>query len=98
MAVALEGVITSYSIHYTKLYDGGYLGYQFANGHEAYARYEHYHADTTGFGYVDPAAYDPAGLLIRITYPHQSFDKLSAGYRARGLRTALADQVRNNFV
>ncbi len=72
---------------------GAYLGYQFANGHEAYARYEHYDADTTGFGYVDPAAYAPGDLLIRITYPHQSFDKLSAGYRVRGLRSALADQV-----
>ncbi len=72
---------------------GAYLGYQFANGHEAYARYEHYDADTTGFGYVDPAAYAPGDPFIRITYPHQAFDKLSAGYRARGLRTAIADQV-----
>ncbi|MDH3498087.1 MAG: TonB-dependent receptor [Gemmatimonadota bacterium] len=72
---------------------GAYLGYEFANGHDAYVRYERYDADTTGFGYVDPAAYAPGTPLIRITYPFQTFDKLSAGYRARGLHTAIADQV-----
>lgn len=72
---------------------GAYLGYQFGNGHEAYVRYERYDADTTGFGYVDPAAYAPGSPLIRITYPFQAFDKISGGYRARGLRTPVADEV-----
>ena len=41
---------------------------------------------------MDPAAYDPGGTEIRITYPNQTFHKISGGYRGR-FDSPLADQV-----
>lgn len=70
-----------------------YLGYQISRNHEVFTRFERYAADTAGFGYIDPAAYDPGAPTIRITYPEQTFNKLSAGYRAGSLGSALADRL-----
>ncbi len=70
-----------------------YLGYRISPGHEVFTRFERYDADTAGFGYVDPADYDPGAPTIRITYPEQTFNKFSAGYRASGLGSVLADRL-----
>ncbi len=58
----------------------------------AWVKYERYRADTTGFGYVDPAAYAPELPFIQILYPYQHFDKVTAGYRATRLGHVLADR------
>jgi len=71
----------------------GYLGYQIARGHDAFVRYERYAADSSGFGWVDPAAYAPSEPLIQIRYPFQRFDKVSAGYHGIDLGLPVADKV-----
>jgi hemoglobin/transferrin/lactoferrin receptor protein len=70
-----------------------YLGYRVAENHEVFARLDRYDADTAGFGYIDPTAYDPGAPTIRITYPEQSFTKVGVGYRGTALGSALADRV-----
>jgi len=67
------------------------LGYDLG-AHTVFGKYERYDADDSGFGSVDPAAYDPTATEIRITYPTQTFDKVSVGYRG-ALGSVLADQL-----
>jgi outer membrane cobalamin receptor len=68
------------------------LGYDPSERHSFFVKVEQYNSEDRGFGYVDPAAYDPDGTAINISYPRQSFTKFSAGYRGHDLGTALADQ------
>ncbi|MDH5803764.1 MAG: TonB-dependent receptor [Gemmatimonadota bacterium] len=70
-----------------------YAGYQAGEGQELYAKFEYYNADTAGFGFVDPAAYDPGASAIEILYPLQRFGKLSAGFRGVGINTGFADKL-----
>jgi hemoglobin/transferrin/lactoferrin receptor protein len=65
------------------------LGYDFGD-QSVFGTYERYDATDSGFGSVDPAAYDPAAPDIRITYPQQTFNKLSVGYRG-DIDSALID-------
>jgi len=75
---------------------GGYLGYDLSSNHDAFVRYERYSADTSGFGWVDPAAYAPNEANVQIRYPFQHFDKVSFGYHGRRLGLPFADRV--NFI
>ncbi|MFV1988706.1 MAG: TonB-dependent receptor plug domain-containing protein [Gemmatimonadota bacterium] len=68
------------------------LGYE-AGAHSVFGKFERYDAEGSGFGSVDPGVYDPNRPDIRITYPTQTFNKFSAGYRATELGAAIADQV-----
>jgi len=52
-------------------------GYEIAPGHDAFIRYERFGADTAGFGFVDPELFGPDEAKIRITYPHQSLQKIA---------------------
>lgn len=70
-----------------------YAAYEVARTHRVFAKYERYRADTTGFGYVDPAAYAPELPAIQIDYPFQRFDKVTVGYQASDLNTPLADRL-----
>lgn len=67
------------------------FGYEFGD-HSVFTKFDRYEAEGSGFGSVDPDAYDPGGTEIRITYPIQTFHKFSAGYRGR-FDSPLADQV-----
>lgn len=69
------------------------LGWDFSPTFGAFAKIEHYRADDTGFGLVDPAAYAPGQPEIAILYPDQRFSKLSTGLRARELATPVADEI-----
>jgi hemoglobin/transferrin/lactoferrin receptor protein len=69
-----------------------YAAYDVASGQKVYAKYERYRADTTGFGFVDPAAYAPDLPDILIDYPFQRFDKITVGYQGRGLGLPFADR------
>ncbi len=71
----------------------GYMDYDVTPHQRAFVRVERYRADTTGFGYVDPAAYAPNQPLIQIRYPFQRFDKLTMGYQASQLGLPIADGV-----
>ena len=70
-----------------------YVSYDVTPTQRAFARVERYVADTTGFGWVDPAAYDPSLPTINIRYPSQQFTKVAAGYHAAALHTPIADRV-----
>ena len=68
------------------------LGWDFTPNTHAYVKVEYYSAQDAGFGYVDPAAYDPNALAIEILYPDQTFRKSTVGFRAEQLSSALADR------
>lgn len=68
------------------------LGWEPAGHHSVYGKFETYTARDAGFGSVDPASYAPGQPDIRITYPKQRWNKLTAGYLGHDLGTALADQ------
>ncbi len=70
-----------------------YVGYHLGEGRELFAHYQRYDADTSGFGFVDPAAYAPGDPTVRILYPWQVFSKFSTGLRAADLRLPFADRV-----
>lgn len=67
------------------------LGYEMGN-HSVFGKFEYYDAEDSGFGSLNPLLYAPSEAEIRITYPTQTFNKFSAGYRAADVGTALADQ------
>jgi outer membrane receptor protein involved in Fe transport len=69
------------------------LGYLPSDGHEVFLKFERYQANQTGFGYVDPAEYDPGAPTIRLYYPFQDVDKVVAGYRGKNLDLSWADSV-----
>lgn len=70
-----------------------YAGYDLSGRHRLFAKYHRYHADRTGFGYVDPAEFLPRDTLpfVQILYPFQDFDKYTLGYTGTSLGSALAD-------
>jgi len=74
--------------------DGGasaYLGYRLSPQHGVFAKVETYRADTAGFGYVDPHAYNPDTTLIQILYPQQEFNKYLVGYDPAEAKRLLAE-------
>lgn len=71
----------------------GYLDYDVSPHQRVFVKLERYRADTSGFGYVDPAAYAPEQPLIKIRYPFQRFDKVTMGYELAQLATPIADRL-----
>lgn len=69
------------------------LGWDLSPQLSAWGKVEAYRAFDAGFGYVDPALYSPDDPVIDITYPEQSFDKVTLGVEARELGSLLADRV-----
>ena len=70
-----------------------YASYDIAARHQVSLRVSHYSADDAGFGFVDPQAYAPELPIVRILYPYQRFNKVSARYQASGLGAAVADRL-----
>ncbi|MDA0311490.1 MAG: TonB-dependent receptor [Gemmatimonadetes bacterium] len=68
------------------------LGYDRGGNHTTFGKVERYEAENSGFGSVDPSLYEPTGTPTNITYPYQTYTKVSGGYRGQELGTALADQ------
>lgn len=57
-------------------------------------RAQHYRADQTGFGFVDPAAYGgDTSTSIRILYPFQNFDRYALTYEGSALGLPVADTI-----
>lgn len=69
------------------------VGYQLSARNAVWVKYEGYEADEAGFGFVDPAAYDPGSAEIRIRYPNQSFWKTTVGYGIKNVSSPLLDRV-----
>jgi outer membrane receptor protein involved in Fe transport len=72
----------------------GYLGQELSDSSELFVRFQRYSAEQTGFGFVEPEALGTmAPFRIRILYPFQDFDRLSAGYIASVLDTPVVDSL-----
>lgn len=69
------------------------LGWDFSDNTSVFGKVEAYDAEDAGFGYVNPAEYNPGDPVIDIQYPDQRFLKTTFGFRAQELGTALADRV-----
>lgn len=69
------------------------LGYHLTPTQRVFVRGEYYRAEDAGFGFVSPEAYDPGGARIDIQYPHQRFQKFTAGWTGTGLSTPVADGI-----
>jgi len=69
------------------------FGWEPVGNHSVFGKFETYKADNAGFGSVDPSLYDPGAPEIQITYPSQTWNKVTAGYRGHDLGSVLADQV-----
>ena len=72
----------------------GYVGYELAENQRLFGRISIYDADTAGFGWVDPEAFDPGSPTIQIRYPYQDFKKYSFGYDGFDLGLPVADRIR----
>jgi len=69
------------------------LGYRFNDDVRVRANFERYDADEAGFGYVDPAAYDPGAAEIRIQYPFQDVQRFSLNFQAEELDAGILDRL-----
>ena len=68
--------------------------YRFPSRHRLFARVESYWANDTGFGFVSNDDLGVTGAPgIEIRYPDQNVNKLTFGYRGRGLGLAIADRL-----
>jgi len=56
-------------------------------------KYEYYKALDAGFGYVDPADYNPGDVLVKIGYPLQEVEKYTFKYEHTNMDFALADRI-----
>jgi outer membrane receptor protein involved in Fe transport len=84
------------TVHNSGVEDRGFdlrVGYDLGESVSVFAKSEHYRADETGFGYVDPELYVPGDPVIEILYPDQRFTKISAGLRTSDLGFVVADGV-----
>jgi len=56
-------------------------------------KYEYYNANDSGFGFIEPSAYDPNSARIQIQYPFQTVQRYTAKYENKQLGFALADSM-----
>lgn len=70
-----------------------YLGWRGASGNGVFAKVEQYVADNAGYGWITPTLLPGDNPLIQIRYPHQDFQKLTAGFNSGALNSALADKL-----
>ena len=80
----------------TGVKDGGanlLLTYNLSEQNQLSFKYEYYHSKDAGFGFIEPALYDPGSARIQIKYPMQEVQKYTFRYENRKLGFALADHV-----
>lgn len=71
----------------------GSLSWRSATGGSAFVKVERYIADNAGFGYIPNQLLGGDATKIQILYPHQDFQKLSAGYTRNSMKLPFADKV-----
>jgi hemoglobin/transferrin/lactoferrin receptor protein len=86
------------TVNDTGVKDGGanlLLTYSFSKQDQISFKYEYYHSENAGFGFVEPALYDPdpEAPRIQIRYPMQEVQKYTLKYENKRLRFALADHL-----
>jgi outer membrane receptor protein involved in Fe transport len=84
------------AVNDTGVKDGGMnfsLNYNFSNQNQLTFKYEYYHAEDAGFGFIEPDLYNPGSARIRIRYPLQEVQKYNLKYQDRQLDFILADHL-----
>lgn len=84
------------AVNDTGVKDGGMnflLNYNFSTQNQLTFKYDYYHAENAGFGFVEPEIYNPGSARIRILYPMQEVQKYSLKYQDRQLDFILADHL-----
>jgi outer membrane receptor protein involved in Fe transport len=72
----------------------GTLGFALGDSHDLRFRLNRYRADDAGFGFVEPDLLGEGDdFRIRILYPFQDFDRLSAIYSGTGFETPWIDSL-----
>lgn len=69
------------------------LSYNLSDQDQVSLKFENYHAQDAGFGFVEPSLYDPGSPRIQIHYPDQKVSKLTFKYTNHTVGFALADLV-----
>jgi outer membrane receptor protein involved in Fe transport len=80
----------------TGVKDGGanlLLTYSFSKQQQISLKYEYYHSENAGFGFIEPELYDPGASRIQIRYPMQEVQKYTFRYEHRRMGFALADHI-----
>ncbi len=84
------------TVYDTGVKDGGLnvmFRYKLKDSIDLSLKYEYYHAEDAGFGYVDPADYNPGGAEIKIRYPNQEVEKYTFKYENSNMDFVLADHM-----
>jgi hemoglobin/transferrin/lactoferrin receptor protein len=69
------------------------LSYNITEQSQLSFKYERYHAEDAGFGFIEPELYAPGSARIQIQYPLQNVNKYTFKYENRLLGFALADHL-----
>jgi hemoglobin/transferrin/lactoferrin receptor protein len=80
----------------TGVKDGGanlLLTYSLSKQEQISFKYEYYHSENAGFGFVEPEIYDPEASRIQIRYPMQEVQKYTFKYENKRLGFVLADHI-----
>ncbi len=84
------------TVYDTGVKDGGLnvmFRYKLKDSIDLSLKYEYYHAEDAGFGYVDPADYNPGDAEIKIRYPYQEVEKYTFKYENSNMDFILADHM-----
>ncbi len=84
--------VTDTGVEDTSLF--GTVSRALTDGQSLFLRWNHYEAEDTGFGFVEPSRLTGAeNFRIRILYPFQDFDRWTLGYEGSAFDSVLADSV-----
>lgn len=84
------------TVYDTGVKDGGLnllFRYKLKDSIDLSLKYEYYRAKDAGFGYVDPADYNPGDVEIKIRYPNQEVEKYTFKYENSNMDFVLADHM-----
>jgi outer membrane receptor protein involved in Fe transport len=84
------------TVNDTGVKDGGanlQLTYRLSEQDQISFKYEYYHSENAGFGFVEPDVFDPGATRIQIRYPMQEVQKYTFKYENKQLGFALADHL-----
>ncbi|MGD2086379.1 MAG: TonB-dependent receptor [Candidatus Aminicenantes bacterium] len=84
------------TVNDTGVKDGGVnllLTYSLSKQDQISFKYEYYHSEDAGFGFIEPEVYDPGASRIQILYPLQEVQKYTFKYENKRLGFALADYI-----
>jgi outer membrane receptor protein involved in Fe transport len=84
------------TVNDTGVKDGGVnllVTYSLSKQDQISFKYEYYHSENAGFGFIEPDVYDPGAARIQIRYPMQEVQKYTFKYENRRLGFVLVDHI-----